>query len=69
MTPIAYMATVVLLLGLLARAMAGEQVTAQATAELRNPQGEPIGTATLVEGHAGVIIKLQVSKLPPAPHG
>jgi superoxide dismutase, Cu-Zn family len=69
MKPIAYVAAAVLLLSTLASTMAGEQVTAQATAELRNAQGEPIGTATLVEGHAGVIIKLQVSKLPPGPHG
>jgi Cu-Zn family superoxide dismutase len=40
-----------------------------ATAELRNAQGESIGTATLKGDSGNVKIALKVSKLPPGTHG
>ena len=40
-----------------------------ARAELRNAQGEPVGTATLSDDPEGVGIRLQLSKLPPGTHG
>ena len=39
-----------------------------ARAELRNPQGEPVGTATLRDTPAGVLIHVKFSGLPPGSH-
>lgn len=51
----------------------GAVVDAQATpqtarAELRNAQGEQVGSATLAPAEEGVRISLAASKLPPGPH-
>jgi superoxide dismutase, Cu-Zn family len=57
---------------LLCRTLASgqESVEPETTrAELINAQGETIGSATLTQGAAGVNIAVQVSKLPPGPHG
>jgi Cu-Zn family superoxide dismutase len=40
-----------------------------ATSELINNQGERVGTLTLTQGTAGVLITLRVSGLPPGYHG
>ncbi len=39
------------------------------TVELKNAQGESIGTATLTESGKGVRIKLDLKNLPPGEHG
>ena len=49
--------------------MTSGQVLAQmARAELRNPQGEVVGSATLTQEVDGVTISVQVSKLTPGHH-
>lgn len=40
-----------------------------ATSEIVNNQGEGVGTVTLTQGTAGVLITLKVSGLPPGYHG
>lgn len=47
----------------------GQAKAEAAKAELRNPKGETVGTATFTEGSGGVKVAVQVSKLPPGPHG
>ncbi len=55
---------------LLFSVLASGQASAQtASAELRNAQGERVGNATLTQGAEGVSIAVEVSKLPPGPHG
>jgi superoxide dismutase, Cu-Zn family len=50
--------------------LAWGQDTMQGRAGLYNPQGEQIGTATLIQGERGpALIRIQVSKLPPGAHG
>jgi Cu-Zn family superoxide dismutase len=49
--------------------MAGSAAAQTATAELRNAQGEAVGTASLTEGPQGVRILLTIAKLPPGRHG
>ena len=39
------------------------------TVELKNAQGESVGTATLSEAGKGVRIKLNLKNLPPGMHG
>ena len=51
--------------GLVARTAAAQT----AMADLRNAQGEAVGSATLMEGPQGVRILLQVAKLPAGSHG
>ncbi|MFY9270531.1 MAG: superoxide dismutase family protein, partial [Candidatus Manganitrophaceae bacterium] len=45
------------------------QTTPKAETEIQNAQGEKIGMATFTEGPDGVQIAIDVSKLPPGPHG
>lgn len=46
------------------------QANAQtAGVELRNARGDKVGSATFIQGSDGVTIAVQVSKLPPGPHG
>lgn len=45
---------------------AGPQI---ATAALKTSDGADIGTVTLTEAPAGVLIKLELKGLPPGPHG
>ncbi len=47
----------------------GQASADPAKAELRNAQGEKVGSATLTAGRRGVTIALQVSNLPPGRHG
>jgi Cu-Zn family superoxide dismutase len=69
MRPIACM-VVVLLYGALTMPLAWGQEATPARAGLYNPQGEQIGTATVIQGERGpALIRLQVSKLPPGAHG
>ncbi len=50
--------------------IASSQASAQTVeVELRNSQGEKVGSATLTEQPAGVRISLQAWKLPPGSHG
>lgn len=49
-------------------AAAPAQQTLQATAEVRDAQGQTVGTATLQETEAGVRIDLQASNLPAGTH-
>lgn len=45
-------------------------VQAQAsTVTLKNPQGETVGTAQLREGGAGVLVQVEITKLPSGWHG
>jgi superoxide dismutase, Cu-Zn family len=44
------------------------QETPGATAELRDAQGQSVGTATLEEGEAGVRIAVELTGLPEGPH-
>ena len=46
----------------------GESLAQTAKAELRNVEGEIVGSASLVEAEGGVKITLEVSKLPPGLH-
>jgi Cu-Zn family superoxide dismutase len=48
--------------------MAAEKTPKTAKAELRNAQGQPVGTATFKQAHEGVNISLRVFSLPPGPH-
>ena len=68
MNYVALLAGVLLLGGTLA---SGQETPEPETtrAELINAQGEKIGSATLTQGAAGVNIAVQVSNLPPGPHG
>ncbi len=55
---------------LLLSTIACEQASPKtAKVELRNSQGEKVGSATLTEATEGVKIALQVSNLPPGTHG
>ncbi len=55
---------------LLVGAIASEGARAPtAKAELRNAQGQSVGTATFTEGSNGVTIALRGSNLPPGTHG
>ena len=36
--------------------------------ELKDPKGRQVGTATLTQGSKGVVIMLEISKLPPGTH-
>lgn len=66
MKHMALVAVGVLAFGLTVSGQAGAET---AKAELRNAQGQVVGSATLSEGPQGVKIDLQVSNLPPGPHG
>jgi Cu-Zn family superoxide dismutase len=48
--------------------MAAEKSPASAKAELRNAEGQPVGTATLKPAATGVRINLRVFNLPPGTH-
>src|SRR3990170_4506437 len=55
---------------LLTSSLASQPASAQtASAELRNSQGNKVGSATLVEGPQGVKIMLEASNIPPGRHG
>ena len=41
----------------------------QATAELKNLQGQAIGTVTLTETPHGILLSGELGRLPPGPHG
>lgn len=45
------------------------QATPGATAELKTPSGEMVGTATFTEEHGAVHVRAQLRGLPPGPHG
>ncbi|MSP13204.1 MAG: superoxide dismutase family protein [Chloroflexi bacterium] len=65
-------ATLLLVMGLLAGMLSGGSAFAQAQqakAELRNANGQVIGTATLTQQAGGVQINLQVTGLPAGQHG
>jgi len=47
----------------------GQANALDARAELRNAQGQTVGTALLSDGPDGVWIETEVSKLAPGPHG
>lgn len=49
--------------------VAGQASAETAKAELRNSQGQSVGSATLTEGPNGVQIALQLSALRPGTHG
>jgi Cu-Zn family superoxide dismutase len=69
MRPIARV-VVMLLYSAFTLPLAWGQEATPARAGLYNPQGEQIGTATVIQGERGpALIRLQVSKLPPGAHG
>jgi superoxide dismutase, Cu-Zn family len=69
MRPTAHI-VVILLCSALTMPLAWGQEATQARAGLYNPQGEQIGTATVIQGERGpALIRIQVSKLPPGAHG
>ena len=45
------------------------QPAAQASAELRDPNGQVVGSATFAQEAGGVRVSAQVRNLPPGPHG
>ena len=53
----------------LATTTAFAQPAGQATAELRDPQGQVVGSATMTQESGGVRVNAQVRNLPPGPHG
>ncbi len=63
---IAWLVAAVLIGGLLSYVVAQH---AGHTVELKNAQGESIGTATLTDSGKGVRIKLNLKNLPPGQHG
>jgi superoxide dismutase, Cu-Zn family len=62
-------ATVALQFFLLASAAPEQQPSQTATAAMKDAQGKQIGTATLTESGEGILIALDVSKLPAGLHG
>src|SRR5919201_367261 len=69
MKPLSYLIAAVLFMSPLASAVVGGQPPTEILVGLHNAQGEQIGSATLTEGYAGVVMRLKVAKLPPGPHG
>jgi len=65
---IKYASSLGILLLALYPAMTAEEAPKAAKAELRNAQGQKVGTATFKQARDGVNISLQVSDLPPGPH-
>jgi Cu-Zn family superoxide dismutase len=47
----------------------GKEPSPKATAELKNAQGQAVGTATFESGKQGVLVRLNVRNLPPGVHG
>ena len=69
MSPLRHLA-VLLFSSALTMPLAWGQGAPHARAGLYNPQGEQIGTATLIQGERGpALLRIQVSKLPPGLHG
>ena len=44
-------------------------IGAGASAEMKSPRGEPMGTATLTQGPNGVLVSVDVTGLVPGTHG
>ena len=49
--------------------VAQAQTTGPINLDLRNPAGQSVGTATLSQASGGVALQVQVTGLPPGPHG
>jgi superoxide dismutase, Cu-Zn family len=63
-------AAAALLCGAFASALTWAQMPPETRVEMRNAQGEPIGSATVIAGAGGSLtLRVQVTKLPPGPHG